>query len=360
MGNSLTEPNTTKTTDYIKFSDLTFIHTCMQGWRNSMEDSYIMSPLSIPEHYILGIFDGHGGDEISNYIAENFLRIFESMEFWQIYKRNLLNISNDYIVDIDNEMKKLLEELCLEIDKQIFKNCKNVYRCGSTGTIVLISPDRYYCVNVGDSRTILCNNGNAIPLSFDHKPNNKEEKKRIVDAKAYILNNRVNGELALSRAFGDFIYKNGFEDMKNTAVTAFPDVTITERNSKDEYLILACDGLWDVMSTENLVDRIKQINENFEQIRKEETYENMKKEIVKKYKEMVKEIQNNTIYETKEKYYSLEKELNMLEESEINKLVVPTLQPINNEKDRLKFIVEKIIDEALNSKDNVSMIMVKL
>ena len=78
---------------------------------------------------------------------------------------------------------------------------------GATAITVLIKDDKLYCANAGDSRAIGCKNGIVQPLSFDHKPNNPGEMDRIYKAGGWVEFNRVNGNLALSRALGDFVFK---------------------------------------------------------------------------------------------------------------------------------------------------------
>lgn len=78
---------------------------------------------------------------------------------------------------------------------------------GTTAITVLIKDEKIYCANAGDSRAIGCKNGEVESLSFDHKPNNPDEMDRIYRAGGYVELNRVNGNLALSRALGDFVFK---------------------------------------------------------------------------------------------------------------------------------------------------------
>lgn len=79
---------------------------------------------------------------------------------------------------------------------------------GCTATVVLLTPNEIYCANSGDSRTVMSKNKKAVDLSVDHKPNDPEEKRRIMAAQGFVEDNRVNGMLALSRALGDFEYKS--------------------------------------------------------------------------------------------------------------------------------------------------------
>jgi serine/threonine protein phosphatase PrpC len=79
---------------------------------------------------------------------------------------------------------------------------------GCTAVVVLVTEKHIICANSGDSRSVLYSNNTTYPLSFDHKPQNTEEKNRILEAGGFVEDNRVDGALALSRAMGDFNYKS--------------------------------------------------------------------------------------------------------------------------------------------------------
>ena len=97
--------------------------------------------------------------------------------------------------------------------------------------MVLVTTDSIYCANSGDSRAVLCSKDEAIPLSFDHKPQNVEEENRISNSGHFVEDDRVDGNLALSRAIGDFQYKDKpNRPPEDQAVTCNPD--ITHRNRK--------------------------------------------------------------------------------------------------------------------------------
>ncbi|KGQ01795.1 hypothetical protein PAAG_11520 [Paracoccidioides lutzii Pb01] len=107
-----------------------------------------------------------------------------------------------------------------------------------------------YTANVGDARVVLCRNGKALRLSYDHKGSDENEGKRISNAGGLILNNRVNGVLAVTRALGDSYMKD--------LVTGHPYTTETViQPETDEFMILACDGLWDVCSDQEAVDLVR-------------------------------------------------------------------------------------------------------
>jgi serine/threonine protein phosphatase PrpC len=99
--------------------------------------------------------------------------------------------------------------------------------------------------------------GTVVFGSVDHKPYDEGEKKRIEEAGGYVQLKRVNGDLAVSRALGDFVYKqnkpgNGEQlaPPENQQVSCIPDVTIIPREEDIAFLVLACDGVWDVMDNE--------------------------------------------------------------------------------------------------------------
>ncbi|ETS75508.1 hypothetical protein PFICI_12452 [Pestalotiopsis fici W106-1] len=111
-----------------------------------------------------------------------------------------------------------------------------------------------YTANVGDARIVLCRSGKALRLSYDHKGSDENEGKRIANAGGLILNNRVNGVLAVTRALGDTYMKD--------LVTGHPYTTETVIQPEiDEFIIIACDGLWDVCSDQEAVDLIRNIED---------------------------------------------------------------------------------------------------
>ena len=99
----------------------------------------------------------------------------------------------------------------------------------------------------------------AIEMSKDHKPDDEIEKKRILKAKGEITLGRVDGNLNLSRAFGDFEYKQDKKlSPKEQKITAFPDITEFEITPKDEFILVGCDGIWDGRSNQENVDSVRE------------------------------------------------------------------------------------------------------
>ncbi|KAL7466438.1 hypothetical protein ACHAXS_006738 [Conticribra weissflogii] len=132
-------------------------------------------------------------------------------------------------------------------------------RSGSTGVVVLITPTHVICANAGDSRAMLSRSGMALPLSFDHKPNNDVEVARVEKAGGFVRAGRVDGDLAVSRSFGDFAYKShSYLDAKSQRVSVCPDIVVHPRDyANDEYIVLACDGVWDRLTNRDCATLVK-------------------------------------------------------------------------------------------------------
>jgi protein phosphatase 1G len=151
--------------------------------------------------------------------------------------------------------KKKMEEEKREIDVN-FVRC-GIYS-GTTAVTTIVTDSVIVVANSGDSRCILSRNGKVIEMSHDHKPMNKEECARIYKAGSFVQNARVNGDLALSRAIGDTQYKTN-KDLppEEQAVTVYPEIEMVERTAEDEFIVIACDGIWDVKTNQEVLDFVK-------------------------------------------------------------------------------------------------------
>jgi len=126
---------------------------------------------------------------------------------------------------------------------------------GCTAIMVLLKDNKLWCGNAGDSRCIAGVNGDAVALSVDHKPNDPLEMERIISAGGFVEFNRVNGNLALSRALGDFIFKTDDELPQNKQiVSAEPEVQTRVVAEDLDFVLLACDGIWDVLNNQQVCD----------------------------------------------------------------------------------------------------------
>lgn len=210
-----------------------------QGWRMSQEDNHSLM-LDLPgEHKaaFFAVYDGHGSARVSKHASETL---------WKHLTENEQYLKGNF--------KEALGEAFLSFDREVNESY-NAQLAGTTAVCLLIVNNNIYCANIGDSRGVASVNCKCIPLSYDHKPENPQELKRILAAGGYVLGNRVNGNLALSRAFGDFHYKGNDQlPAEQQIVSPCPDVKTIELNDDVDFLLLACDGIWDVLTSEEVVD----------------------------------------------------------------------------------------------------------
>ena len=158
-------------------------------------------------------------------------------------------------VEVRKRQKKINQNLLntMQQDEDIVQIPRVKFeRSGSTCVVVLVTPSHIICANAGDSRAVMRRNGKVLPLSFDHKPNDVPELERIDKAGGFVKSKRVDGDLAVSRGLGDFSYKNNENlPVEKQKVIPDPEFVIYPRNiEKDEFIVLACDGVWDVATNE--------------------------------------------------------------------------------------------------------------
>ncbi|XP_065062331.1 uncharacterized protein LOC135689136 [Rhopilema esculentum] len=127
---------------------------------------------------------------------------------------------------------------------------------GTTAIVALKRGDQLVVANVGDSRCVLCRGKKAVDMSKDHKPEDESETERITKAGGKITGDgRVNGGLNLSRAIGDHNYKNNEKlSPHEQVITAVPDVEEITLTKDDQFMIIACDGIWNIMTSQEAVD----------------------------------------------------------------------------------------------------------
>ncbi|GMT17770.1 hypothetical protein PFISCL1PPCAC_28638 [Pristionchus fissidentatus] len=131
---------------------------------------------------------------------------------------------------------------------------------GTTACVCLVAPGKVIVANAGDSRAVLSRGGKAIDLSIDHKPEDQIEMDRITKAGGIVNEDgRVNGGLNLSRALGDHCYKkNKTLPLREQMISALPDVKILETTDEDDFIVVACDGIWNSLESQQVVDFVKE------------------------------------------------------------------------------------------------------
>ncbi|EPS72036.1 hypothetical protein M569_02722, partial [Genlisea aurea] len=195
--------------------------------------------------HFFGVYDGHGGFQVANYCRDRFhSALLEELE---------LTVSK-----LDDGGS---EESCEELWRRTFTRCflkvddevggkdkpepVAPETVGSTAVVSIVCSSHIIVANCGDSRAVLCRGKDPIPLSIDHKPNREDEYARIEASGGKVIQwngHRVFGVLAMSRSIGDRYLKPW--------IIPDPEVRFVPRTREDECLILASDGLWDVMSNE--------------------------------------------------------------------------------------------------------------
>ncbi|CAK7563136.1 MAG: Protein phosphatase 2C 2 [Sporothrix epigloea] len=253
MGQTLSEPIVDKASARGEDDRLFYGVSAMQGWRISMEDAHTTVldllenfPLAAKSHSskisFFGVYDGHGGDKVALFAGDHVHKIVAKQESFKKCNYELA-----------------LKDGFLATDRAILNDPRYEEEVsGCTACVTLITDDKIYCANAGDSRAVLGVKGRAKPLSFDHKPQNDGEKARITAAGGFVDFGRVNGNLALSRAIGDFEFKKSAElPPEQQIVTVYPDVTVHDIGDNDEFLVIACDGIWDCQSSQAVVEFVR-------------------------------------------------------------------------------------------------------
>ena len=193
------------------------------------------------------IFDGHGGDEMSTYLQNNLAKI---------YKQNLLLNKGNIILSLKNAFHDADDEMRGQL---------NIEGLGSTGTLVHLVKNNFtdelvvYSANVGDSRVSLISPEHIIRLSYDHRTSDEKEKKRILESGMDIIDDRICGTLMLTRIFGNYEYKEE-NDEKNSDINnnkglicePFISKINIDSNIENQFLIIASDGIWDILTEEDI------------------------------------------------------------------------------------------------------------
>lgn len=214
-------------------------HSCsFTNKRESQEDRHI-EILNTDGHIkdlskvdMFAVFDGHGGNKISQFLYKNLYKFLLDTQVHYPISNTYINAAYDYI-------------------QELLKTKKESVEMGSTCIVAIIYDNIINVINVGDSRCIICSKESAISLSDDHKPNIDFERKRIEKLYGDIYYDghdwRIK-DLSLSRAFGDI--------SATPYVTHKPDIIKHKITKDDNFLILASDGLFDVVSNQEVINFI--------------------------------------------------------------------------------------------------------
>jgi protein phosphatase 1G len=266
----------------------------MQGWRKRQEDAHIaaVSQGDKKDIDVFGVFDGHGGKEISQFVSnhftqelvinknlpadmsqalkETFIKMDEIMQtpesIEEIKKYARLSKEQDDLQSKNeppNSQMALISQLIPPKDPEA--NDISM-RTGCTACVMSIDETnkKLYFANAGDSRVVLCKNGVAEAKSEDHKPEMDSEKTRIYKADGWISDGRVKGNLNLTRGFGDLEYKQNKKlKPEDQMITANPDINVEDFSKDMDFVIIGCDGIWDCLTNQEACDFVsKRLKEN--------------------------------------------------------------------------------------------------
>lgn len=224
-----------------------------RGMRSSMEDTLVVSE----DGTYIAVFDGHGGSDVSAHLEAHAHRSFQS----KLARQGNILGSSSTGKDIAYALKASLNEM----EEQVLK-VRGWNHQGSTAAVICVDGGSIWAANIGDSRAVLSRAGDAIDLTDDHKPNNKEDQARIEALGGHVEwfgwtdpdgrpiegmgSWRVNGNLAISRSVGD----------KDELPFISAEPTIKRfplQPSSDEFIVVASDGLWDVLDSDECVSFVR-------------------------------------------------------------------------------------------------------
>lgn len=212
----------------------------IRGYRRYMEDESVIlgkGPRFIDNEDFFAIYDGHGGEEISYFLSNNFHKILQQG------------------LEKYNDVKEAIYKTFIDANENIIKD-DLVSKAGSTAAIVYIKDKTLYFANCGDTRIVLSSGLKSVRCSIDHKPYINEETKRIESRGGFVSIefgiDRVNGVLAVSRSFGDkFLYP---------IVDSEPFIKEMKITDDMNFFIIASDGLWDYITDEEAVNIARSAN----------------------------------------------------------------------------------------------------
>lgn len=232
----------------------------MQGWRNTMEDAKLINLTLAPDAMVFGVFDGHGGKEVAIYVERHFCE--ELLKNSSFASNRIESCLRDTFLQMDRliltkEGQKELTRIQKDLPENAPISLAADSFAGCTSVVALIKGKTLFVANAGDSRCVLAEEGKAVEMSHDHKPDLPGEIARITKAGGVVEDGRVMGNINLSRSIGDMEYKkNPSLPPEEQMITANPDVLTYQITAKSEYLILACDGIWDILTCQECVDMV--------------------------------------------------------------------------------------------------------
>ncbi|CAN1322662.1 Probable protein phosphatase 2C 27 [Linum perenne] len=207
-----------------------------EGPKRYMEDEHVCID-DLNQHLSSIVFDGHGGTDAASFVRNNILSLIVEDSQFPIC------------------VEKAIKSAFVKADFAFADDSTLDISSGTTALTALMLGRTLIIANAGDCRAVLGRRGRAIEMSKDHKPNCTSERLRIEKLGGVIYDGYLNGQLSVSRALGDWHMKGS----KGSAcpLSAEPELQETDLTEEDEFLIMGCDGLWDVMSSQCAVSIVR-------------------------------------------------------------------------------------------------------
>ncbi|PRP82609.1 protein phosphatase 2C [Planoprotostelium fungivorum] len=204
------------------------------------------------EYAYFAVYDGHGGTQAADYVARHL-------------QSSIVNHA-----DFTTDTTKAIREGFLETEigfEKLSVDTKIHGGVGTTACVAIICGHTLHVANVGDSAAILCRRGDPLSLTNPHTAKNPSEKKRVEAVGGVIKDGRLGHpiwnasliNLGVTRAIGDFYFKQDeWTEGKASGLSAEPEITTIQLTTDDCFLLLASDGFWDVVSTQQAINYILQ------------------------------------------------------------------------------------------------------
>jgi protein phosphatase 2C family protein 2/3 len=213
------------------------------GKRGLMEDYHkVVQDLKISEDVhcsFFGVYDGHGGEYCAKFMSENLHEIIKKHLETQVLKAERFNAA------VSTALRNAFGDADLTFKTQRPDCCKY---SGSTVVTCVVIGSKIFCANIGDSRAVISKKGVAYNLSVDHKASLPREEQRIREAGGEVKCGRAMGKLAISRAMGDFLYK------EKPILISEPEIRVWDINpNEDEFIVMGSDGVFDKLSSKDVV-----------------------------------------------------------------------------------------------------------
>jgi len=177
------------------------------------------------------------------------LRVFKEEEYQSEFNRTIF--ADDEVYRFGG---KIVESFDVELDSKLV-----AYQMGTTANIVMVKDGFVYVANSGDSLAVIYQDGKASKINLEHNMRAEREIQRIKASGSRIINNRIEGKLNLTRAIGDFMFKQG-KDLTSTetAVIAYPEIKKLQLKDNMEFILMGCDGVWDCLDIQKVCQYISE------------------------------------------------------------------------------------------------------